>query len=76
MASQRQEPLPIPAQEYDAENERLNRRTIELAFQVMENDVQLAKTQGDKDGSLAMRRFQFLLMGFSKFEPQDAQTHF
>ena len=65
MASQRQEPLPIPAQEYYAENERLNRRTIELAFQVMENDVQLAKTQGDKDGSLAMRRFQFLLMGAS-----------
>ena len=65
MASQRQEPLPIPAQEYDAENERLNSRTIELAFQVMENDVQLAKTQGDKDGSLAMRRFQFLLMGAS-----------
>ena len=65
MASQRQEPLPIPAQEYDVENERLNRRTIELAFQVMENDVQLAKTQGDKDGSLAMRRFQFLLMGAS-----------
>ena len=65
MASQTQEPLPIPAQEYDAENERLNRRTIELAFQVMENDVQLAKTQGDKDGSLAMRRFQFLLMGAS-----------
>jgi len=31
----------------------------------MENDVQLAKTQGDKDGSLAMRRFQFLLMGAS-----------
>ena len=65
MASQRQEPQPIPAQEYDAENERLNRRTIELAFQVMENDVQLAKTQGDKDGALAMRRFQFLLMGAS-----------
>ena len=65
MASQRQEPLPIPAQEYDAENERLNRRTIELAFQVMENDVQLAKTQGDKDGSEAMRRVQFLLMGAS-----------
>ena len=65
MASQRQEPLPIPAQAYDAENERLNRRTIELAFQVMENDVQLAKTQGDKDGSVAMRRFQFRLMGAS-----------
>ena len=65
MASQRQEPLTIPAQEYNEENERLNRRTIELAFQTMENNVQLAKTQGDKDGSLAMRRFQFLLMGAS-----------
>ena len=31
----------------------------------IENDVVLAKTQGDKEGSLAMRRFQFLLMGAS-----------
>ncbi len=38
---------------------------LSLPFQTMENDVQLAKTQGDKDGSLAMRRFQFLLMGAS-----------
>tara|TARA_R110000751_G_scaffold1817_1_gene6595 strand:+ start:3357 stop:3554 length:198 start_codon:yes stop_codon:yes gene_type:complete len=65
MASQREEPLPIAPNEYDALNERVNRRTIELAFQRVENDVQLAKTQGDKDGSLAMRRFQFLLMGAS-----------
>jgi len=27
--------------------------------------VSVAKTQGDKSGSLAMRRFQFLLMGAS-----------
>ena len=65
MASQRQEPLPVAPDQYDALNERLNRRTIELVFQTIENDVQLAKTQGDKDGSLAMRRFQFLLMGAS-----------
>ena len=65
MASQRQEPLPIAPDEYDVLNERLNRRTIELVFQTIENDVQLAKPQGDKDGSLAMRRFQFLLMGAS-----------
>jgi hypothetical protein len=65
MASQRQEPLPIAPDEYSVLNERLNRRTIELVFQTMENDIQVAKTQSDKDGSLAMRRFQFLLMGAS-----------
>tara|TARA_R110000824_G_scaffold50815_6_gene141678 strand:+ start:5108 stop:5305 length:198 start_codon:yes stop_codon:yes gene_type:complete len=65
VASQRQDPLPIATEEYDADNERILRRTVEFTFQTLENDVQLAKTQGDKDGSLAMRRFQFLTMGAS-----------
>ena len=58
-------PLPIPTPEYDARAEAINRRTIEIAMDRIENDVVLAKTQGDKEGSLAMRRFQFLLMGAS-----------
>jgi|TARA_R110000803_G_scaffold77760_1_gene142627 hypothetical protein len=65
VASRRSVPLPVPAAEYAQENEALTRRTIEFAFQTLENDVELAKTQGDKPGSLAMRRFQFLLMGAS-----------
>jgi len=61
----RQNPLPIPTPEYDVNNEATTRRTIEQAMDQIENDVNLAKTQGDKSGSLAMRRFQFLLMGAS-----------
>jgi hypothetical protein len=61
----RQNPLPVPTPEYDVNNEAITRRTIEQAMNQIENDVNLAKTQGDKSGSLAMRRFQFLLMGAS-----------
>lgn len=61
----RQNPLPVPAPEYDVANEAITRRTLEQALDLIENDVELAKTQGDKPGSLAMRRFQFLLMGAS-----------
>jgi len=65
MATRRTIPLPTTPQEYNQENEAITRRTIEFAFQTLENDTELAKTQGDKTGSLAMRRFQFLLMGAS-----------
>ncbi len=61
----RQNPLPVPTPEYDVNNEATTRRTIEQAMDQIENDVNIAKTQGDKSGSLAMRRFQFLLMGAS-----------
>ena len=61
----RQNPLPVPTPEYDVNNEATTRRTIEQALDQIENDVNLAKTQGDKPVSLAMRRFQFLLMGAS-----------
>jgi hypothetical protein len=65
MATRRTIPLPSTTQEYVEENEAVTRRTIEFTFQTLENDIGLAKTQGDKPGSLAMRRFQFLLMGAS-----------
>ena len=61
----RQNPLPVPTPDYDVNTEATTRRTIEQALDQIENDVNLAKTQGDKPGSLAMRRFQFLLMGAS-----------
>lgn len=65
MAEQRTTPLPVPTPEYSRENEALTRRNLELSFQTLSNDIELAKTQGDKPSSLAMRRFQFLLMGAS-----------
>tara|TARA_R110002074_G_scaffold123907_1_gene260046 strand:- start:200 stop:403 length:204 start_codon:yes stop_codon:yes gene_type:complete len=63
MSQSRVIPLPIATLEYEQQNESTTRLTIEQSFQDVKNDVVLAKTQGDKDGSLAMRRFQFLLMG-------------
>tara|TARA_R100001369_G_scaffold40070_2_gene66149 strand:- start:187 stop:384 length:198 start_codon:yes stop_codon:yes gene_type:complete len=65
MAQSKTIPLPLTTLEYEQQNEAITRLTIEQALQEIENDVTLAKTQGDKDGSLAMRRFQFLLMGAS-----------
>ena len=65
MAKTRQNPLPIPAPSYNPGEEAINRRTIEFALDRLENEVLVAKTQDDKTGSLAMRRFQFLLMGAS-----------
>ena len=65
MASLRTNPLPSPSEEYDSENEQTMRRTVEFALQDIENDLLAAKTQSDKPSSLAMRRFQFLLMGAS-----------
>ena len=65
MAKSKTTPLPLAALEYEQQNESITRLTIQQALQEIENDVTLAKTQGDKDGSLAMRRFQFLLMGAS-----------
>ena len=57
--------LSIPSPVYDAQNEATTRRNLELLIDQMENDLLVAKTQSDSTGSLAMRRFQFLLMGAS-----------
>ena len=65
MASVKTIPLSSPSEEYDRENEQTMRRTVELALQSIESDMLAAKTQSDKQSSLAMRRFQFLLMGAS-----------
>ena len=65
MAEVRRNPFPVPLPDYDNQNEAITRRTVEFALDQLETDVDLAKTQGDKRGSLAMRRFQFLLMGAS-----------
>ena len=65
MAEQKTTPLPVVPAEYSQEDEALTRRNLEFSLQTIANDIQLAKTQGDKPGSLAMRRFQFLLMGAS-----------
>jgi hypothetical protein len=51
--------------EYEAVDESVSRRTIEQNFQDVASDVYDAKTQGDKDGSLSLRKYQFLFLGAS-----------
>ena len=58
-------PLPVASPEYNQLNERVTRRTLEFALSNADNEIEVAKRQSDKTGSLALRRFQFLLMGAS-----------
>jgi hypothetical protein len=58
-------PLPVARPEYDQNNENTVRKTIEFALSNADNEINIAKRQSDKTGSLALRRFQFLLMGAS-----------
>ena len=54
-----QEPLPIASNEYDPENETMTRRSIEFGLEELGNEVFIAKTQGDKDGSGALEFEEF-----------------
>ena len=58
-------PLPVASGQYDAENEQISRRTIENSFQDLEAKVDGNTSKKSKPSSLALRRFQFLLMGAS-----------
>jgi hypothetical protein len=58
-------PLNVAPSEYDETNESVSRRTIEQNFQDVSSDIQSVKTQSDKDSSLSLRKYQFLLLGAS-----------
>jgi|TARA_R110000823_G_scaffold170792_1_gene303358 hypothetical protein len=51
--------------EYEEADESVSRRTIEQNFQDVATDVNDVKTQNDKDGSLSLRKYQFLFLGAS-----------
>ena len=51
--------------EYEAFDESMSRRTIEQNFDEVSSDINAAKTQSDKDASLSLRKYQFLLLGAS-----------
>ena len=53
---------PIDYEEYD---ESMSRRTIEQNFQDVSTDIHSVKMQSDKDSSLSLRKYQFLLLGAS-----------
>ena len=57
--------LNVAPSEYDETNESVSRRTIEQNFQDVSSDIQSVKTQSDKDSSLSLRKYQFLLLGAS-----------
>ena len=55
--------LPTANTAYDFQNELTTRRTIERSFAVVQDNLNEVTTKVGKEESLAMKRFQFLLMG-------------
>ena len=57
--------LPVADSEYSQQNEQVARRSIEQSLQDISATVEGNTNKTNKDSSLALRRFQFLLMGAS-----------
>ena len=55
--------LPVATPEYDRENERVTRRSLEQSLQDANSNIEGNRDKTNKLSSLALRRFQFLLMG-------------
>lgn len=55
--------LPVAQAEYDRENEQITRRSIEQSLQDANANIEGNRDKTNKLSSLALRRFQFLLMG-------------
>lgn len=55
--------IPSASQQYDMNSENVSRRTVEQHFQDLRNDIIETRDKTDKSASLALRRYQFLLMG-------------
>jgi hypothetical protein len=51
--------------EYEVRDENLSRKMIEQNFQDVASDMHNVKTQNDRDGSLSLRKYQFLFLGAS-----------
>tara|TARA_R100001163_G_scaffold64112_1_gene57583 strand:+ start:674 stop:877 length:204 start_codon:yes stop_codon:yes gene_type:complete len=51
--------------EYQQHDEGISRRTIEQNFEDVSTDMNAQKQYIDKDASLALRKYQFLLLGAS-----------
>ena len=65
MALKRYRSLNDAPAEYEAFDESMSRRTIEQNFDDVSSDINSVKTQSDKDSSLSLRKYQFLLLGAS-----------
>ena len=56
-------PIPLAGAEYDESNETASRRIIEQELEDIRNELLRIETHTTKQGTLALRRHQFLLMG-------------
>tara|TARA_R100001377_G_scaffold79211_2_gene57341 strand:- start:2879 stop:3085 length:207 start_codon:yes stop_codon:yes gene_type:complete len=56
--------LPPPPM-YQKEEESIFRKMVEQNFEDVSSDIHSIKTQEDKDSSLSLRKYQFLLLGAS-----------
>lgn len=63
MAEKTSIPLLMPEDEYNQENERVTRRTIEQALQDLNSEIGTVKRMQQSVVSRSVRRHQFLLMG-------------
>ena len=57
--------LPTANTDYDFQNELTTRRTLERSFADVQDDLIAISQKVEKEESLALKRFQFLLMGAS-----------
>ena len=57
--------LPTANTAYDFQNELTTRRTLERSFADVQDDLIALSQKVEKEESLALKRFQFLLMGAS-----------
>ena len=57
--------LNVAPEDYEQYDEGLSRRTIEQNFEDVSTDMNAQKQYIDKDASLALRKYQFLLLGAS-----------
>ena len=58
--------IPLASQEYDMINEQNMRNAVEQEIQDLSTEVVRNENKKTKDGTLALRRFQFLTMGSGK----------
>ena len=65
MTSKTYRSLNRATEEYQEYDESMSRRTIEQNFQDVSSDIHAVKIQADKDSSLSLRKYQFLLLGAS-----------
>ena len=58
-------PLPVAAEEYDTDDEQNLRSILEHEIQDIRNEMDRIESIATKEATLALRRHQFLFIGYS-----------